>query len=262
MRSNLFVCVISAMLLTSLNSCVKKVNIPVDKKFDCGKIADAKITGAKSLYHVGDTIDLKSSKTASEAYYSWHSSSALNEFSNRENVFIYNCTKYNEGWYYLMVGNSECSPQYDSVYIKVINKVVAPPCNPANNTVSFSSIPDISFSSASWILDPSWNCRVLRGYQSPGYPDLKIYFHPYWNTREPEDGAYDMASTLTFPDNNLYTVFVASLYSGIYFQPHPGKVYVTHVNGKIQATFCNLTLSGSLGGPSYTETASGRLTAP
>jgi hypothetical protein len=161
-----------------------------------------------------------------------------------------------------VVGNSECSSQYDSVYIKVINKVVTPPCNPANNTVTFSSIPDISFSSASWTMDPTWNCRVLRGYQAFGYPDLKIYFHSYWNTREPEDGAYDMASTLTFPDNNLYTVFVVSLYSGIYFQPHPGKVYVAHVNGKIQATFCNLTLSGSTGGPSYTETASGKLTAP
>ena len=228
----------------------------------CAQITQVKITGAKSSYYVGDTISL-GTNIMPDALFSWNQSNALNEISNTARVFIYPCTKDNEGWYWLAVNNPDCpATHFDSVYIKVISKAVTPPCSPGNNSVSFSSIPSISFGSASWQLDPSWNCKVLSGYQSSGYPDISIYFNPYWNSKEPEDGEYDMASTLTFPDNNVYTVFIASVYSSVYFAANPGKVYVNHVNGKMQVTFCGLTLTGSSGGPTFKTTATGRLTAP
>jgi hypothetical protein len=228
---------------------------------NCEQIQQVKITGARLSYYVGDTIQLATSLVP-DALYIWHSSSDPNQISGSPGVFIYPCSKYDEGMYTLAVGNPDCSTKIDSVYIHVINKPEAPPCNPGNNSVSFSGIPGISFSSASWGLDPGWNCRNLSGSQSPGYPDINIYFNPYWNTIEPEDGPYSTTNEITFPDDNLYTVFIASTYEGVYFQANPGTVYVTHVGGKIQVTFCGITLTGEYGGTGYTTGASGRLTAP
>ncbi len=111
-------------------------------------------------------------------------------------------------------------------------------------------------------MDVDWNCKNLSAPSLGGYPDFNIYFEYYWNNKEPEDGAYDISNTITFDDGNPYSVFIASTYSSIYFQANPGKVYVSHVNGKIQVTFCNITFSGSLGGPTYTTSATGNLSAP
>jgi hypothetical protein len=244
----------AAGLLLSAFICKKPANT-------CEEIQQVKITGAQASYYTGDAIHLSTSATP-DGFYSWHQSQALNEISTSPQVSVDYCTKYDEGWYYLALSNPDCTSRYDSVYITVKNKPVTPPCSPANNGVSFSSIPSISFSSTTWAMDPTWNCRNLRGYQGAGYPDINIYFNTYWNTREPEDGEYSVASTLTFPDNNLYTIFFASTYSSVYFQAQPGKAYVTHTNGKLQVTFCGLTFSGSLGGPSFTTTATGKLTAP
>ena len=245
--------IVPAMLaLFAFTGCIKSGG----DDFDCSKVSKIKIKDAKSLYYVGDTIQLRTD-AFSEVYYSWHQSNALNEISSNNKVVIYSCTKNDEGWYWLTTSNPGCDTHIDSVYIQVINKEVTPPCSPTNNAVSFSLLPGISVST-SWGMHPSWNCKDLSGYQAYGYPDIDVYFNTYWNDKEPENGEYSIASTLTFPDNNVYTVFVTSLYSSIYFSATSGKVYVTHVNGKIQVTFCDLTLSGD----SYKTTAAGKLTAP
>jgi hypothetical protein len=238
--------------------CVKSGVSTLD---NCNTIRKAKITGAQPSYYTGDEISLKCS-VKPEAFFSWRKKDGPSDASNSPTLNISSCTKYDEGWYYLVVSNPDCTTRIDSVYIAVLNKPATAPCTPSNNTVSFSSIPGITFSKASFGIDPSWNCKTLTGYQALGYPDINVYFNYYWNSREPEDGEYSIASTPTFSDNNLYTVLITSLYSSIYFQARPGKVYVSHVNGKLQVTFCSLTLSGSLGGPTYTTTATGRITAP
>ncbi len=229
---------------------------------NCEQIQQVKITGAKTTpYYVGDTISL-ATNIIPTGLYRWSQSNQPNDISNDATVFISSCTKNDEGWYYLNVSYPECaSPHNDSVYITVINRPATAPCSPAANTVSFSSIPDINVS-CSFGIDPSWGIKTLSGYYAMGYPDFNIYFNPYWNSKEPEDGEYNLSHTITFDDYDPYSVFIASTYSSIYFQANDGKVYVTHKNGKLQVTFCNINLSGEWGGTGYNTTATGNLTAP
>lgn len=246
-----------ALLIFALAGGCKKS----DSADNCAQIPLVKITGAKPSYVVGDTIQLSTNITPL-GLYSWKTTNSLNEISNTDAVFIPSCTKYDQGWYYLAVSYPDCASHFDSVYISVTNKAVDAPCTPSNNTVSFSSIPNISFGSCDWALDPSWGLRDLSANTTYGYPDFNIYFNPYWNSIEPEDGAYNISPSITFDQNDLYTVFISSTYQSIYFVAGSGKVYVSHVGGKLRVTFCSLSFSGSLGGPSYTTTASGMLTAP
>lgn len=260
MKKNLLSTLVAALLLTFLlNGCKKSDS---DEENNCAQILKVKITGAKTTtYYVGDTIKLGTSITPL-GLYSWTTTSSLNAISNTDGVFIPSCTKYDEGWYYLSVSYPDCASHNDSVYIAVTNKAVSAPCSPSNNTVTFSSIPDVSVGSCSWGVDPSWGLKDLSANPSSGYPTFNIYFNPYWNTREPEDGAYNISPTITFDQNDLYTVYMNSTYSSILFEAGQGQVFVSHVNGKLRVTFCTISFSGSLGGPSYTTTASGMLTAP
>jgi hypothetical protein len=255
----LFAVPIVLVFFLFLNGCKKSSS---DEEDNCTQIPKVKITGAKTTtYSVGDTIQLGTNITPL-GLYSWTTTNSLNEISNSDGVFIPSCTKYDEGWYYLSVSYPDCASHIDSVYITVANKAVAAPCNPTNNSVSFSSIPSISFGSCNWGIDPSWGLKDLSANPPAGYPDFNIYFNPYWNSKEPEDGAYNISPTITFDQNDLYTVYISSTYSSIFFQVGQGQVYVSHVAGKLRVTFCSLSFSGSLGGPTYTTTASGMLTAP
>lgn len=247
---------LALLIFTLLGGCKKSQSTD-----NCAQIPLVKITGAKPAYFVGDTIKLGTNITPL-GLYSWRTTNSLNEISNTDGVFIPSCTKYDEGWYYLAVSYPDCASHFDSVHISVTNKAVAAPCTPSNNTVSFSSIPNISFGSCNWGLDPSWNRKDLSANTSYGYPNFNIYFNPYWNSKEPEDGPYNISPSIAFDQNDLYTVFISSTYQSIYFESVSGKVYVSHVGGKLSVTFCNLPFSGSLGGSPYTTTASGMLTAP
>jgi hypothetical protein len=260
MKKHLFLPLSTVLLfILLLNGCAKKSN-PED---NCAQIPKVKITGAKATtYYVGDTIQLGTNMTPL-GLYSWVTTNSLNAISNTDGVFIPSCTKYDEGWYYLSVSYPDCASHVDSVYITVTNKVVAAPCNPSNNTISFSgSFPSTSFGSCNLRTDPSTGLKDLSANTSSGYPTFDILFNPYWTNREPEDGAYNISATPTFDQNDLYTVYISSIWSNIYLVAGPGKVYVSHAGGKLQVTFCSIPVSGSLGGPNYTANASGMLTAP
>jgi hypothetical protein len=248
---------VTGLILINFWSCKKN-----EEGNNCEQIQQVKITGFKSSYYVGDTISLGTNLIPPISLFNWNFGDNPNSISGGPTVFIYPCSKYDEGWYYLSVSYPDCASHNDSVYISVINKPATAPCTPTNNTVSFSAIPNISFSTTSWTMDPDFNCKLLNGYYAYGYPDFNIYFNFFWNNKEPEDGEYNISNTITFDDNDPYSVFIASNYSDIYFEANPGKVYVSHVNGKISVTFCSLTLIGDNGGPSYTTTAIGALTAP
>lgn len=248
---------LSALVLILLTNGCKKSNT----EENCAAIMKTKISGTKTSYYVGDTIRL-STTALPDALYIWHQTNFQNAISDGPTVFIYPATKDDDGWYYLDVSFPDCAQHIDSVHISVINKPSNAPCNPSNNAVSFSGIPSISFGAASWGIDPSWGCKDLSGQGSYGYPDFNIYFNPYWNSREPEDGEYTISNTITFDDPGVYSVFIASTYQSVYFEAAPGKVYISHTGGKLQATFCSLQLSGDLGGSAFTTSASGKITSP
>ena len=248
---------VPACLVALLCSCKKNTT-----DSNCAEIQQVKIVVAKDSFYVGDKIHIGINQMPDIALFTWTQTNSVNAISNDTAVDIYAAEKKDEGWYYLNVSYPDCASHNDSIYIWVKNKAVTPPCNPTNNTVTFSSIPDISPASVSWSYNTSWNRKLLEANGSYGYPNFDIYFNTYWTTREPEDGEYTVTTMAATDEYPPYTVFISSLYSSIYFQAGSGKVYVSHVNGKLRATFCNISLSGSIGGPSYTITASGTLTAP
>ncbi|HEY6901692.1 MAG TPA: hypothetical protein VI233_13650 [Puia sp.] len=247
---------ISLLFLLVWGGC-KKSEVPDA----CALIPQVKITGNKQAYFVGDTIQLGTT-ISPLGLYSWKTTNSLNAISNSDRVYISSCTKDDEGWYYLSVSNPDCVSHFDSVYISVRNKPVTASCTPSDNTVTFSSIPNLSFGSCTWGPDPSFGRRVLSAVTPYGYPDFKIYFNPYWDSKEPEDGAYDISPEILFDQNNVYTIYFSSTYQSIYFEAGTGKAYVSHTGGKLRVTFCSLTFTGSLGGRAYTTTASGKLAAP
>jgi len=242
--------------------CTKSVD-PNAEGGMCDRLHKVKIVTAKTTYYVGDTIQLNVNDEV-DGFYSWRHSSIPNDLSLGTGFHTDYATKTYQGWFYLSVNNVECNETvHDSIYIEVINKPAVAPCDPANNTANFSSIPDISFSTATYAINYSYNRKYIGGYKSYGYPDINVYFHPYWLDKEPEDGAYTVATgSIAFGSENVYEVFITSIYSSIFFQPQGGKAYVTHVNGKLQVTFCDVPLRGDLGGAPYTTTVTGKLTAP
>ena len=249
-----------------INSCSKVTqainSITGNDSYICDSIAKIKIRGAKASYYVGDPISLSVSDVPN-VFYTWTSSSTYGVISNSASFSLSSCTKEYQGWFYVSASNSNCTTHVDSVYITIQNKPVTPPCSPTNNTLSFSGVADFTFSNPQWGTNPSFGQKDLSVSTSSG--DFDLMFNPYWNTKEPEDGVYTITNTPTFLDaSSVYTVYMSLVSQSIYFSPNntTDLVYVTHQNGKIQATFCSVKLSGSLGGPSYTTTAVGKLTAP
>jgi hypothetical protein len=248
--------VIALMIFMCFSGCSK--NEDAD---NCGQIQKVDIVASKTSVYLGDTIWLQTNIIPPISLYSWSRGSTSNLTWSDAQVFIYPCTKSDEGWYYLNVSYPDCAFKNDSIYISVLNRPVTPPCSPADNEVSLSSLSDLTFNSSGYALDPSFNCKLLSGNQS-GSPVFNIYFNGYWNTKEPEDGAYNIHSQLDFNDSDPYSVYINTINSDILFEADPGTVYITHENGKLKVSFCSITMSGNLGGPSFSTSATGAIVAP
>lgn len=228
---------------------------------NCAGIQQMTITAEKTSFYVGDEIYLKAEagELPATAYFSWTHTNRVNNISTSPEVHIYYAEKADEGWFQLLVNYPGCATKIDSVYISVKNKPAIAPCNPANNAVTFSTIPDIKPATVSWSYDPSWKRRVLKAYGDFRYPDFKIYFNTFWDAKEPEDGEYNIVTMAKTDEYPPYTVTISSLYSGNYFESGAGKVYVSHVNNKLRVTFCNIQFNDGTG---IKTTATGALTAP
>jgi len=229
---------------------------------NCIKIQQVKIVAEKTSFIVGDKIHLGINEQPDIALFIWTHGTNPNAISGDLDVDIDYAEKSDEGWYYLNVSYSDCETHLDSIYISVKNDPVTAPCSPTNNTVTFSSIPDISPATVDWSYNTIWNRRVLAADGAYGYPDFNIYFNTYWDTTEPEDGKYSVTPMQATDEYPPYTVYISSLYSGVFFEAVSGEVYVSHMNGKLLVTFCDVSLSNTNGGSPSTTTASGMLTAP
>jgi len=251
----------ASLSLTLLFSGCKKGNDRDLSAHNCELINQAKIVSAKTSFTVGDAIHLQIKEMPDIALYIWSHGNNPNPVSGDQDLDIAYAEKRDEGWYYLSVSYPECASHVDSIYISVKNIVTTAPCSPKNNAVSFSAIPDIDPATVTWSYNTSWNRRVLAARGGYGYPDFNIYFNTFWDKTEPEDGEYSITTMGATNDYPPYTVYISSLYSSVWFEAS-GKVYVSHVNGKLRVTFCDIKLTGSNGGPLFSTTASGALTAP
>ena len=255
----LFVRNLIAVAIVSLFFQGCKKNIDQD---NCGQIQKVRISVSKTNYHIGDSIVLKMSLIPPISLVSWNRGIYSNQNWDDTTLVIHHCTKDDDGWWYLNVSFPGCPTMNDSVYISVLNNPVSPACSTNDNVVIFSSIPNISFTSTSWGLDPDLNARVLQ-VATPGDQYIKIYFNSYWNSREPEDGAYNTYSISDFySTDDKYSVYMVSGYSGLFFTASPGKLYVTHENQKLKLTVCSLPLTATDWYNVYTTSATGSVVAP
>ncbi|GGH75286.1 hypothetical protein GCM10011379_38720 [Filimonas zeae] len=114
---------------------------------NCESVQALRIKGARTQYYKGDSIALSVANIPG-VYYMWGRMDGGNTMSYASSLVIHPCDKTDQGWYYMIASNPDCTTRRDSVYVAVANKLTEAPCSPANNAVSFSALPNISFTSA------------------------------------------------------------------------------------------------------------------
>jgi hypothetical protein len=222
----------------------------------CANMQNLKIT-ATTPVTIGSPIQINVPEVGGYRIYTWH---GPNNFTSQypENAVTTYAELKHEGWYYVTVSNQACNVKVDSVYVDVKLVQGTPSCSIASNKTIYSNLFDDTYASVKKTIDGSTSLFVLDAY-SPA--NMKVFFHPFWRTKEPEDGIYTTVSTPTFDqtDYNYNKVFITTTKSSIYWSSQPNQtVYISHVSGKLQVRFCSLLMSG-YNGTSYTTSASGNL---
>ena len=218
-----------------------------------------KITVDKATPTVGETFVITAPKDSENDIYTW-SGPALYNYSpsNSPVLTVSNCKYSNRGWYYCSKGNNACKTLIDSVFVDIKLKQETPACNLTNNYVSCSNVPSVTLTSVTMRLDPSYNGMAMVGSGANGYPGFTVLFNSYNGNFEPVDGVYITSDRQAFNLTQEYNaVSVSFQYSYFYFHCRPDqKLYVSHVNGKIQVSFCAMIFSDG----TYTSTCSWKMT--
>ena len=181
---------------------------------------------------VGETLILTA--FPDNNYYKW--SGPLNYFNHQTSgvntISLTNIKINQSGWYHSSLVGTGCEVLYDSIYIDVKYKQGNPACQLTDNRVIGNNVPNLQ---ASYIS----------------------------KTVEPKDGIYMTRGTRAFsPFDDANTIFGECRYANYYFQTLPDQeVYVSHVNGKLRISFCNLVYGGDDGTSTmFSSTFSGQLT--
>ena len=222
---------------------------------NCERIKNIYIT-SNSPVRIGDSIKIYTQEVGGFRVYKW--SGPDNFMSQYPRNTIYDAQLTNKGWYYLSLSNNECETKGDSVYIDVKLQQGTPACTVTDNTCAFNNRGTDSYPNTYRFIDPAYEVLNLQG---SGTSTLEIYFHDYWKTREPEDGIYKTKDVPVFEaDRNYNEVFISTIKQSVYFSTYPDQtVYVSHVNGKLKVSFCDLKFGGYDGSASFKTTASGSL---
>jgi len=188
------------------------------------------ITGNTSL-SFGDDLFLQA-PFLPEASYLW---SGPNFFSSDQyEINIANVNAQNQGIYTVTVSLGGSSVT-GSVNVTIAS--VSPSCNPTTNFCSFTG--GLPSSSLGNIYTISTN-----GYYElhAGSPNLNITLR-FKGAGAPPDGIYYATSDYYFSDNKEVNLIIQPI---VFLEEpvvSPGKVYVSVVNGKITAVFCNLQMT-------------------
>lgn len=253
MKTNL---ILPAILCVTIFSC-KKQGANDDEKGNCDNIARATIT-SNSPVTIGETIKFGTDEVGGYRIYDWRGPDYYTGQEPSDSITDANLE--HEGWYRLhLYSLDDNCDKFDSVYIDVKLKQGIPACSIANNTCTFNNLGDDSYTTVHKRIESTYSLKSLEG-SGPG-SNIIIYFHPFWVNAEPEDGIYTTTNVPSFgqTDNNYNKVFVTTTKSSIYWASHEDQdVYVSHVNGKLQVRFCNLSMGG-YNGTSYTTIASGNV---
>lgn len=236
-----------------LSSCIKPKDS--DPETNCGKIQQATMF-SNSPVTMGQTLKFGTQEVGGYRIYDWSGPNFFDGQSPADSFMDAQLTL--EGWYYLHLYSLEDNcEKFDSIYIDIRLQQGTPPCTVANNTTDYNNQFDDTYTSVTKTIDAGTSLKKLYA-TGPNGVNLTIFFHPQWNNTEPEDGIYTTVNTLSF-SGNYNKVFVTTTKSSIYWSSREGyNVYVSHVNGKLQVRFCNLSMGGS-NGTSFTTIASGNV---
>lgn len=177
------------------------------------------------------------------AYYTWENRAYFTKYDR--DPIISEADFKDEGWYYLTVTHRDCKNfVYDSVYVDVKLKQGSPSCTPKNNFGDFTGVfQDQNYS----------NFKFAKGFSSmeggcdADNGDLMIHLSSYYATKPIEDGIYYTQSSMPNESERDRISFYMVSQNILLYPTTNEPVYVSHVNGKVCVTFCNIEFSGYLG---------------
>lgn len=210
---------------------------------------------------IGDSFSITAPKDDGNDIFFWSGPAGYSKTTNSNTININEVKYSNRGWYYCSKANSGCNTTIrDSIFIDVKLKQETPPCSLTNNFFSCSNLVyDITLTSITQHMDPGFNGMAVYGGDAFGYPSLRVLFNSYNGNAEPLDGVYLTNDKVLFDITQEYNlVSVSFIYQSKFFHCRPNqKLYVSHVNGKIQISICNMVFSD---GVSITTTCNAKLT--
>lgn len=245
----------SFLCLFFLSACSKKNEGSCPSNFT--------VTASTLTPTVGETVTLTASPERWNYLWNGPQGFFVNQTTGVNTITIEDIKLNQSGWYVGSLTGTGCGVLLDSVYIDVKYKQGDPPCSLTNNQVSSSSLPDLQASSIRKYYDISFNGITLHAAGSYGYPTYSFIFNSYNGNAEPKDGLYVTTNVPVFDHFQDANVVVGICqYGSYYFQTHANQtVYVSHVNGKLRVSFCDLKYSGDNGNSvMVTSTFSGQLT--
>ena len=196
----------------------------------------------------GDDIEIRAIEESSNDVFQWNGPKT--NLTNQSSVLRIDDIKLSQsGIYYCNKGNADCNSSIgDSIVINVQLKQETPPCTPANNTMTSSGVPGETFSYVNKSFDATFNAITMYANGPYGYPPFTIVFNSYNGNVEPRDGTYTTTEGYSF--NVLQEpneISISFIYASTFIHCLPGKkAYVSHVNGKLQVTFCDLEFASPL----------------
>lgn len=156
------------------------------------------------------------------------------------------------GTYSLELGNlfaEECTPPIATTTVEVVPAVA--PCTPNNNTATNSVFPTMSFYYVSGNVAQDRYTITANGSQG----DMTLTFR---TGATPTAGLYTVTSnpsTFDMAPNGINVSIVTGGMLSYYYVASTGNVYISYVDGKISATFCNLAFTGPDGGTNFNSSA-------
>lgn len=250
---------ILAIAILSLNACIKPPN-PNAGNDICNGIKAMHIS-SNSPIEQGQTLTISVPDLGPDVQYLW-SGQGSSQYNDPKISFGLASLKM-RGWYFLRETNLDGScTKTDSVLVNITIPKGNPGCNISKNTVDYNNLPSDIFSGF-YKSVPAFGSSITMAGNTIG-ADLTLFFNPYWKDKEPEDGVYITTNDDSFmnSDLDLNTVFISTTKMNIYMTcAADQKVHISHVNGKLQAQFCSVPMSGSNGQFTVHTLASGNLVA-
>jgi hypothetical protein len=232
-----------------------------EKKTDCPN--SMRLTVSNPTPTVGESFEITAPALDGNGYFTW---TGPGNFSGTigNKLTISNAKYAGRGWYYCAKTVTDCNKTLrDSIFVDVKLKQNAPPCSPTNNLITFSSIPNLTVTSVTYGIDPTYNGMALMGSGAFGYPSsFRVLFNSYNGVFDPPDGVYNTTSVPVFDvTQDFEDVSVSFIYNSNYFHSQPGqKIYVSHVGGKVSVKMCSLIFSQV--GSGLTTQCTGQITRP